>query len=88
MKRGYLFTTTTCSRCPVIKERLKSKLDLQELDGKADLKVPNNVLVLNAHLNSELVKRFEISSVPTLVLLDDDNINYEKLSYDKILEVF
>lgn len=86
MKKGYLFTTTICSRCPIAKEKLKSKLELEEVEGKAPAETPNNVLVLNAHLNSELVKKFEINTVPTLILIDGEN--YEKLLYDKIVEGF
>ncbi|MDN5304603.1 MAG: hypothetical protein PWP46_1489 [Fusobacteriaceae bacterium] len=63
-----LFTTKSCPNCPPVKEMLKPYDDIKQLD---------------AHENMDLVSKYGIRAVPTLIV--DDGNNFEMFTgYDKI----
>jgi ribonucleoside-triphosphate reductase len=54
-----LFTTKTCPNCHIAKQYLENK----------------NVRIIDAEEHGELATKFKIRTAPTLVVIDDENVN-------------
>ncbi|TDT71861.1 ribonucleoside-triphosphate reductase class III catalytic subunit [Hypnocyclicus thermotrophus] len=56
--KKYLFTTNTCPNCPTAKEKLKTHKDIIHID---------------AHENMDLAVKYGVRSVPSLVIVNDND---------------
>lgn len=68
----YLFSTKFCAKCPGVKRRLRDKgVEFQEM----------NAIELQ---NQDLVNKYNIKGVPTLVIQGEESIVWDSMSGDNL----